>query len=107
MFDVTVLLVTNPGLSLMHKRDIPEFHFVSVDCTNTRANSAREDLSLSSPLSAEPTNLAPGLEALIGARVLPMFPELLDEAAPIPLSVLKLAATLLVAHPAWVADIER
>jgi len=52
-------------------------------------------------------NLAPALEALIAARVLPMFPELLDEPAPIPLSVLKLAATLLVAHPPWVADIER
>ena len=59
------------------------------------------------PLPAEPVNLAPALEALIAARVLPMFPELLDEPAPIPLSVLKLAATLLVAHPPWVADIER
>ena len=43
----------------------------------------------------------------MAARVLPMFPELLDEPAPIPLSVLKLAAALLVAHPAWVADTER
>ena len=59
------------------------------------------------PVPAEPVNLAPALEALIAARVLPMFPELLDEPAPIPLSVLKLAAALLVAHPAWVADMER
>ena len=52
-------------------------------------------------------DLGPGLEALVAARVLPLFPGLLDEPAPIPLSVLKLAAALLVAHPAWVADIER